>query len=375
VKITSVEAIPIESGPLLVRVRTDEGIEGIGEAQARYWRSMKPFIEETLGDIVIGMDPRDTQLIWDAMFPPTKWIGPGGMQMICMGAIDIACWDIAAKSASQPLHRYMNGAARTHLPVYWSTGIAWQARASGGVEGDPGTPAALIERMREGREAGFTAFKLRLEWMHQRQDVDPEGDLARFKACKEFLGDECRLSIDINNGYSVSTAIEQGLKLQDMGAAHYEEPLPQYDYAGLKQVVDALDMPVTSGELEHTLWNFRDLIEIGDPDILQPDLLFVGGITPLRKIFTLCEAFNKPVLPHGPGAGIQNAVSLHVFSTQVNATLPHEYSWEFNGGLENATRIYEEAIVPKDGFVDLPDRPGHGLVAVGEAVEAYRIDR
>ncbi|MBT3942496.1 MAG: mandelate racemase/muconate lactonizing enzyme family protein, partial [Chloroflexi bacterium] len=127
-KITSVEAIPIESGPLLVRVRTDEGIEGIGEAHAGYWKSMKPFIEETLGSIVIGMDPRDTQLIWDAMFPPTKWIGPGGMQMICMGAIDVACWDIAAKSVDQPLYRYMSGAARTHLPTYWSTGLAWRAR-------------------------------------------------------------------------------------------------------------------------------------------------------------------------------------------------------------------------------------------------------
>ena len=226
-KITSIQAIPIESGPLLVRVRTDEGIEGIGEASLRYWRSMKPFIEETLADIVIGMDPRDTQLIWDAMFPPTKWIGPGGMQMVCMGAIDIACWDIAAKSTGQPLYRYMSGAARTHIPVYWSTGVAWKNWRSGG--GDPGTPEVLVERMREGREAGFTAFKLRLEWMHQRQDQDPAGDIARFKACKDYLGDDCRLSVDINNGYSVSTAIEQGLKFQDMGAAHYEVPLPQYD--------------------------------------------------------------------------------------------------------------------------------------------------
>ena len=373
-KITSVEAIPIESGPLLVRVRTDEGIEGIGETSPRYWEAMKPFIEGTLGDIVIGMDPRDTQLIWDAMFPPTKWIGPGGMQSICMGLIDVACWDIAAKSAGLPLYRYMNGAARTHLPVYWSTGVNWADGLSS--VGGPSTPSAPLESMRQGREAGFTAFKLRLEWMNQRRDVDPVGDIERFKACQDVIGDDCHLAIDINNGYSVSTAIEQGLKFQDMGATHYEEPLPQYDYAGLKQVADALDMPVTSGELEHTLWEFRDLIESGGPDILQPDLMYVGGITPMRKIIALCEAFSKPILPHGPGAGVQNLNSLHVYSTQVNATLPHEYSLDFNNGLiEEAHRIYEEAAVPKDGFIDLPDRPGHGLVVVDEAVEAYRIDK
>ena len=369
-KITSVTATPLKVGSLLVRVQTDEGIEGSGECSGRSWESLKPFIEDACGSLIVGMDPRDTQAIWDRLFPPSKWLGPGGFQLMSMAAIDMACWDILGKSVDQPLYRLLGGAARTRIPVYWSTGPGYGRVARAGHD----SPAARVERMREGRDAGFTAFKLRLEWMHHRQDQDPAGDIAQFRACREFLGDDMRLAVDANNGYTVSTAIEQGKKYQDMGAAHFEEPLPQYDYRGLKQVVDALDVPVSSGELENTLWNFRDLIQIGDPDIVQPDLGLTGGVTGMRKVFNLCEAFNKPVLPHCPGATIANAVSLHLYATQVNATLPHEYSWEFVGSLDAITPLYDGLLIPEDGFVQLSERPGHGIVPVDDAIRAATVD-
>ena len=371
-KITSVKAIPIKTGSLLVRVNTDEGIEGVGECSNRNWRSLKPFIEDDCGSIVVGMDPRDTQRLWDMMFPPSKWLGPGGFQLTGMAAIDMACWDIAGKSRDQPLYQMLGGAARTRIPLYWSTGLGWKGWRQGG--GDPGSPEELVEAMREGLEAGFTAFKLRLEWMHHRQDRDPAGDIERFRACRRLVGDGCRLSVNANNGYTVSTAIEQGKRFEDLGATHLEEPLPQYDYLGLKQVVDALDVPVSSGELENTLWDFRDLILTGDPDIVQPDLALTGGVTGMSKVFMLCEAFNKPVLPHAPGAGIQNTVTLHLYATQVNATLPHEYTWAFAGSLGSATGIFEEPLIPKDGYIQLSDRPGHGLVLNEDAVNAVAID-
>jgi len=371
-KITSVKAVPIKTGTLLVRVNTDEGIEGVGECSNRAWRALKPFIEDECGSIVMGKDPLDTQKLWDLMFPPYKWLGPGGFQLMGMGAIDMACWDIAGKARGQPLYQMLGGAARTRIPLYWSTGLGWKRWREGG--GGPGPAEDLVEAMREGLDFGFTAFKLRLEWMHHRQDEDPAGDIERFKACRRLIGDDCKLSVDANNGYTVSTAIEQGKKFQDMGATHFEEPLPQYDYLGLKQVVDALDVPVSSGELENTLWNFRDLILNGDPDIVQPDVALTGGVTGMRKVFTLCEAFNKPVLPHAPGAGIMNTVSLHMYASQVNAILPHEYTWMFAGSLEAATRIFEQPLIPLEGHIQLPDRPGHGLVLNDDAVNAITID-
>ncbi len=137
--------------------------------------------------------------------------------------------------------------------------------------------------------------------------------------------------------------------------------------------MDALKVAVSFGENERSLYNFRDLILVGDPDIVQPDIAMAGGVTGLRKVFTLCEAFNKPMMPHCPSAGISSAASLAVYAGYQHAVRPHEFSYEFSGSLEAVTQLYQEPIVPKDGYVDVPDRPGHGLVLAEDAFEAAKL--
>jgi D-arabinonate dehydratase/D-galactarolactone cycloisomerase len=196
-----------------------------------------------------------------------------------------------------------------------------------------------------------------MDWNSDRQDANPAKDLEMFRLCREFLPPEIPLSFDANNGYSVSTAIRQGHKFEELGITHFEEPLPQYDYLGLRQVVDALDVPVSSGEQEHTRWQFRDLIQIGNPDILQPDIVMAGGITESRRIYDMATAFNKPTMPHCPSAGLSSAASLHLYSTYVNAVRPHEYQvWD-----PAVLDLYKNPILPKDGKVTLPTGPGLGL--------------
>lgn len=362
-KITSVSATPLKLGTIVVRVQTDEGLEGIGECSGRFWQSMKPYIEDIVAPLIVGMDPRDTQTVWDAVWTTTKALGPGGLQSTGMGAIDVALWDIAGKAAGLPLWRLLGGKARERIPVYWSAGLGWQLQ-----------PAEMLAKVRTGWDLGYRAFKIRMDWYNNRLDSDPEKDFETFRVCREFLPDDVYLAFDANNGYTVSTAIEQGRRFEGLGIAHFEEPLPQYDYLGLKQVVDGLDVAISSGENERSLYNFRDLILVGDPDIVQPDIGLTGGVTGMRKVFNLCEAFNKPVLPHCPGATIANAVSLHLYATQVNATLPHEYSWEFVGSLDAVTPLYDGLLLPKDGFAQLSERPGHGIVPVDDAIKAATVD-
>src|SRR6476646_397371 len=186
----------------------------------------------------------------------------------------------------------------------------------------------MLGDVRQGYDMGFRAFKIRMDWGSFRQDANPAKDLEMFRVCREALAPEIPLSFDANSGYSVSTAIMQGRRFEDLGIAHFEEPIPYYDLPGLRQVVDALDVPVSSGEFESTRWRFVDLIELGNPDIVQPDILVGGGITELRRIADLASAYNKPVMPHAPFMGLDGTASLHVYATLQNGIRPHEFSTE-----------------------------------------------
>ena len=363
VRITDIEAIPLKLGTQIVRVHTDEGVTGIGEASGRSMGALKPLIEEVLKPLIIGEDPRRTDRLWDTMFYSTTRLGPKGLQNTAIGAVNIACWDILGKATGLPLHTLLGGAARTRIKVYWSVGMGGDLQ-----------PDEMLDKVKEGHELGFRAFKIRMDWGSERQDADPEKDFEMFRLCREYLPDDLPLGFDANNGYSVSTAIRQGRRFEELGIAHFEEPLPQYDYLGVKQVADALDVPVSTGEQEHTRWQFRDLVLTADPDILQPDVTNAGGISEMRRIYVLAETFNKPVMPHCPSSGIMSAASLHVYATLTNAARPHEYSWELIGGSKEAIdALFVEPLKLEDGHVTLPDGPGLGLELDEDELERQRL--
>lgn len=349
-KITNVEAIPLKVGPLLVRVFTDDGIVGLGETSGPFTPVVKPFIEDVLKPLIIGKDPRQTHRLWEEMFSQTSRLGPMGIQTTGIGSIDIACWDILGQSLGQPIHEVLGGAARTAIKLYWSSGMGGDLH-----------PEEMLSKVQQGYDLGFKAFKIRMDWTASRQDADPGKDFDMFTLCREFLPNDIPLSFDANNGYSVSTAIQQGRRFQDVDIAHFEEPIPQYDYLGLKQVVDALDVPVSTGEQEHTRWQFRDLILTACPDILQPDIVMAGGISEVRRIYTLAETFNKPIMPHCPSSGISSAASLNLYSTITNAVRPHEFSWELQSSREEAESLFLEPLLPREGYIELSDKPGLGL--------------
>jgi L-alanine-DL-glutamate epimerase-like enolase superfamily enzyme len=134
-------------------------------------------------------------------------------------------------------------------------------------------------------------------------------------------------------------------------------------------VADALEVPVASGEQESGRWRFRDLLLLGNPDILQPDILLAGGLTEMRRIFDLAETWNKPVMPHSPNAGINSAASLHLYATVPNGTRPHEYSTEGTAAVEQIAELFQQPILPEGGVIRLPERPGLGLLLNDQAVE------
>ena len=334
---------------VLLRIETDEGIFGIAEG-GRNYNLFKAYLEETINPLLIGIDPRNPKMIWEML---THGTGPGLATKLpsqIVGTIDVALWDLSGKAAGLPVYQLLGGAARTEIPLYWSRGSGWRK-----------TPDEMLSDVKLGYEKGYKAYKIRMDWRSFRQDSNPKKDFSLFEKCREFLPDDCDLSFDANCGYSVPTAIEQGKKFQDLGLAHFEEPLPEYDYPGLRQVVDALECSVSTGEQEPNPYRFRDLVDIGNPDILQPDILNVGGITGLIKVYELAMNKNKIIMPHCPQAGVNLIGSLHAYSTVTNAIRPHEFSEEFTGPVENIAKLFKEPIVPNNGSITLSDRPGLGL--------------
>ena len=247
------EATPFvgAGGRLIVRVYTDEGIVGIAEG-SRNLSVFRAYIDDLIKPLLVGVNPLQPKRIWELLaqgsgqhatrFPPQV-----------VGAIDICCWDILGKAAGLPVHTLLGGLKRREIPLYWSRGNGWNK-----------APGAMLQEVQEGFEKGFRAFKVRMDWRDYRQDGNPMKDFAIFRTCREWLPDDVPLGFDANNGYSVSTAIEQGRRLESFGVAHFEEPLPQYDLRGLRQVVDALDCAVSTGEQETSSWRFRDLMDLGE---------------------------------------------------------------------------------------------------------------
>jgi|TARA_B110000438_G_scaffold74428_1_gene74538 L-alanine-DL-glutamate epimerase-like enolase superfamily enzyme len=355
-KITDITATPLKTGKALVRVQTDAGVEGWSEGPGvnkivpgRNGSVFEAYLESIIKPTLIGENPLEIDRHWETLATGKEdrlYKLPAGV----VGVIDVALWDLLGKETGQPVYNLMGGAARTTIPLYWSTGSGWKF-----------TPQEMLDIVKVGFDMGFEAFKIRMDWKGWRQDANPTKDYEMFKLVREFLSEGQYLGFDANNGYSVSTAIQQGRKFEELGIDHFEEPLPNWDLPGLKQVADALDVAVSAGEQDAYRWWFHHLVLLGDPDILQPDILSAGGPSEVKKIFDLATMWNKPVMPHSPQAGINSMASLHTYSTVQNATRPHEFSTEFSGPLDDVHELYGDVVIPVKGEMHLSRRPGLGI--------------
>jgi L-alanine-DL-glutamate epimerase-like enolase superfamily enzyme len=184
--------------------------------------------------------------------------------------------------------------------------------------------------------------------------------LAVLREVRKAVGDNIELGFDVNNGYSVSTAIRMGRRCQDeLGIVHYEEPVAQYDYAGIAQVVAALDVPVAAGEHEYTRWQFRDLITQANVDIVQPDLVKCGGISEALRIAALASAYNRMLVPHQTQPALGTAANLHFTACFAREDRAQEY--DINSKRAILNQVIHPALEQKAGYLPVPDGPGLGL--------------
>ncbi|MCY4619418.1 MAG: mandelate racemase/muconate lactonizing enzyme family protein [Chloroflexi bacterium] len=366
-KITNITCTPLTIGKGLLRIVTNAGIEGWAEVPSGNYNTsskgpvFEAHLEADIKPALVGEDPLLIDRHWETLAlgrGERAYKLPGWV----VGVVDVALWDLLGKETGLPVHTLMGGARRTNIPLYWSVGSGWRMQ-----------PEEMLELVRAGKEKGYDYFKIRMDWRGWRQDIDPEKDFQIFKLVREYLDEGQYLGFDANNGYSVSTAIQQGRRFEELGIDHFEEPIPHYDLPGLKQVSDALDVAVSAGEQDAYRWWFEHLLLLGNVDILQPDILNAGGPSEVKRIFDMASVLNKPVMPHSPQAGINSMASLHVYATVQNATRPHEYSEEFSGPIDDVVDLFGESVLPRNGCIELSDRPGYGIELNEAAVQRLTV--
>jgi L-alanine-DL-glutamate epimerase-like enolase superfamily enzyme len=351
VRITDVKASIVFGRSVFVQVHTDEGVSGLGECSPMNSGALAYFVNNVLRPLCIGLNPLEVDKAWSTMFFDVYNLGETGLHLQAIAGIDIALWDILGKVTNQPICTLLGGCYRERIRMYASLGAI-----KGGNWRDRRTPLEMAHLVEEFVNNGYTAIKIRMHWEY-RFDVDPEADWAMFRECKQVTGDDIPLSFDANNGYSESTAIQQGRRFETLGMYHFEEPVMVDNYASYARVADALDTPVSAGEHEFTRWQFRELIERGKVDIIQPDVVKCGGITEIRKIGALGETYHKHMVPHQTQPTIGTAANLHFVASLRDANRPQEYT----GVNERLNSVFKEPLVPQDGYLTVPTKPGLGL--------------
>ena len=322
---------------------TDEGLSGLGFAYALSGgaHAITSLISRVLWPLVSGQDPTATHAHWTRMRAATHHMG-GGLAALAIAAVDIALWDLTAKSRDEPLYRTL-GATRNQVPAYGS------GRASISLE-----LPDLLKAVRGYVDEGFSAVKVRIG----RPSV--EEDLRRLQAVRHEFGPELRLMTDANETLSLSDALWLAPRLVDLGIAWLEEPLPAEDLAGHVELCQRTALPISAGEHLFSRRQFGEYLARQAATIFQPDAVIVGGITEFLQVAHACEVLDRPIVPHF-------LTELHV---HLAAAIPSCRYVEFYPFLET---VLTERLAAQAGVVTASDRPGHGLVVRPEALERYAL--
>ncbi|KKX66495.1 mandelate racemase/muconate lactonizing enzyme family protein [Pseudomonas putida] len=364
-KIASIETIPLRipfttGGPsaggvwgpkdlqmvdsLLVKVTTDEGIVGWGETFGfTAIPAVKVVIDTILAPELIGSDVTRREKLQGDLQKKFHVFGRSGAFIYGLSAIDIALWDIAGKAAGKPIYQLLGGSEATSLAAYASL-IRY-------------ADAELIRvNVQRAVNSGFRHLKLH----------EVNADVIR-AAC-EAAGPGVEITLDVNAPWSVREALDMTEKLRPLNLRWIEEPVwPPEDYAGLARVRQQGGIPVAAGENASTLMDFQHLLEAGAVDFIQPSPAKMGGITELQKVYALANAHGVTVMVHafydGPGllAAVHGSAALGGAKSLVE--------WRY---FDLEAQLYGEAIIPRNGRIDVPQGPGLGIEPDQDVIRDYR---
>ena len=329
---------------LLVKVSTDAGVTGWGEAFGyNVIPATKVAIDQILAPMCIGRDAQGIECLTQEIQQKLHIFGRSGPIIFGLSGIDIALWDIAGKVAGQPVHQLLGG-GKSQLTCYASM-IRYT---------EPKLVAANVERA---LGQGFRHIKLH------------EIEVAPTRAARQVAGDEVDIMLDVNCPWTQREALDMAAKLRPLNLRWLEEPIwPPEDHAALAQVRAHGGIPVAAGENATTVAQFKHLFDAAAVDFVQPSPAKMGGVSELRKLFTLACAYNVTVMPHSFYDGPAFLAGIHV-----NAALGRG-SWVEWRYLDLEMRLYGDQAMPRNGTITVPLMPGLGFDPDPEVIRRYRAD-
>ena len=331
-------------GAVIVRISSDAGLVGIGEAMGRPGpRGTAAHINEVLAPMLIGRDPRHHHALFTAMNEQMRFAPMG------ISGVDMALWDLRGKIYDDCLTNLLGGAARETVACYASP-IPYMA-----------TPEGSAEKARGFLQAGFRALKLKI-------GRGIATDIDHTAAVRDAIGSDVKLLVDANGAYTVAESIALAKNLVKLGVFWLEEPVhPEYP-EDLARIRRRVDLPVVSGEWLGSWFQFRDLLQAEAVDVIMPNITRCGGITGLMKIADLAMLENVTVAPHGVGAGIGIAAAVAACAVMPNFLI-YEYNQLFNP-LRHT--VMHEAIDYADGVLRPNEGAGLGIRLNEDTLERFR---
>lgn len=329
---------------LLVKIETDAGVTGWGEAFGyNVIPATKVAIDQILAPMCVGRDALDIASLMQEIQQKLHIFGRGGPIIFGSSGIDIALWDIAGKVANQPLHRLLGG-GKPELTCYASM-IRYT---------DPILVAANVERA---LRQGFRHVKLH------------EIELAPTQAARDAAGEEIGLMLDVNCPWTLREALDMAEKLRPLHLRWLEEPVwPPEDHGALAQVRAMGCIPIAAGENAATLAQFKHLFDAGAVDFVQPSPAKMGGVSELRKVFTLAAAYNVIVMPHSFYDGPAFLAGMHVNAALGRGSM---VEWRY---FDLEARLYGDQATPRNGSIAVPQMPGLGFDPDPQVIRRYRAD-
>ncbi len=343
---------------VFVQVDTDEGITGWGEVTTYPGpvanRAMVAMIGQ-VSDFLAGENTNEFERLWQRIFRSFTYVGTRGATTAMISGIDIALWDIRGKELGLPIYELLGGRVRDRIALYTHPP-------------EPRTIPDAIADARQIVDAGYEAFKFdpMMRFIPGGNDGFMDGQLSRegiatadeiVGAVREAIGPDIEILIDAHGMYNVPTAIELANRLAKHNIHWFEEPVPVESYSALRQVRREIPVKISVGERLHTRWEFVNIFENNLADFVMPDVTWTGGITELKKISTMAEAYYVPVSPHDASGPVNVLAGAHVMMTTPNFYKLETSRYDLSG--------YDVFIEPgldiRNGDLYVPDTPGLGV--------------
>lgn len=349
-KIVDYELFQVPPRWLFLKITTDEGIVGWGE----------PVIEgkaQTVGAAVdefmqqlMGKNPLNIEDHWNMMYRSSFYRG-GPILMSAISGIDQALWDIKGKYYNAPVHELLGGACRESMKVY-----SW-------IGGD--RPQDTANAAKKAFENGFEAIKMNateeLQYIDSYDKI--ESVVQRVAGIREAAGNHLGIGIDFHGRVHKPMAKVLAKELEPYNPMFIEEPVLSENIEAVREISQTTTIPIALGERLFSRWDFKPILESGFVDIIQPDLSHAGGITECKKIISMAEAYDVGAAPHCPLGPIALASCLQVDATCHNAFI-QEQSLGIHYNKDSDILDYitnKEVFEFKDGYVDIPKKPGLGV--------------